>query len=182
MIHWRRRDRPGTDVAEIISTMDGWLLTGVATFAESGRSWRVEYAIDCDEAWRTRRCTVRGSADEIRAALDVSRDERGRWTVDGRAHALLDGCEDADLGFTPATNALPIRRLRLAIGAKAHVRAAWVRFPELRVEVLEQDYTRLGPDQYLYESAGGSFRRELTVNEHGLVLDYPGLWVAEPRG
>jgi uncharacterized protein len=67
----------------------------------------------------------------------------------------------------------------LAVGASAAVRAAWVRFPELTTEVLEQVYTRLAQELYLYESAGGSFRRELVVNEVGFVLEYPGLWRAE---
>jgi hypothetical protein len=41
---------------------------------------------------------------------------------------------------------------------------------------------RLTPNQYLlYESAKGTFRRELTVDESGFVLDYPGLWMAEAR-
>jgi uncharacterized protein len=93
----------------------------------------------------------------------------------------LKGCDDVDLGFTPATNLLPIRRLNLSIGAKAAVRAAWVRFPQLSVEVLDQSYTRLADDRYLYESAGGSFRRELLVDDVGFVLDYPDLWSAEPN-
>ena len=86
---------------------------------------------------------------------------------------------DIDLGFSPATNLLPIRRLELTVGASATVRAAWVRFPEMMLEVLDQVYTRLGPDRYLYESAGGEFRRELTVNRRGFVIDYPGFWRAE---
>jgi hypothetical protein len=45
--------------------------------------------------------------------------------------------------------------------------------------VLEQTYTRLSESTYLYESAGGAFRRELTVNDDGFVVDYPGLWREE---
>ena len=61
------------------------------------------------------------------------------------------------------------------------MRAAWVRFPELSLEVLEQVYTRLTERTYTYQSAGGAFRRELAVDVAGFVLDYPGLWVAEAR-
>jgi hypothetical protein len=92
---------------------------------------------------------------------------------------LLQGCVDVDLGFSPSTNLLPIRRLNLAIGSRASVRAAWVRFPELTLEVLEQAYTRVGESTYLYESAGGTFRRELSVNALGFVLEYPDFWRAE---
>jgi hypothetical protein len=89
---------------------------------------------------------------------------------------MVQGCIDVDLGFSPSTNLLPIRRLKLAMGARANVRAAWVRFPELTLEVLEQTYTRMAELTYLYESAGGEFKRELTVNSDGFVVDYPGLW------
>jgi hypothetical protein len=114
-------------------------------------------------------------------ALDVVRAAIGNWTVGGAPAPSLKGCDDIDLGFSPATNLLPIRRLELAVGASAVVRAAWIRFPELTTEVLEQTYTRLNPERYLYESAGGSFRRELIVDVFGFVLDYPDLWRAEAR-
>jgi hypothetical protein len=39
-----------------------------------------------------------------------------------------EGCLDIDLGFSPSTNLLPIRRLTLAVGEAATVRAAWLPF------------------------------------------------------
>jgi hypothetical protein len=103
------------------------------------------------------------------------------WTIDGVALPALEGCHDIDLGFSPSTNLLPIRRLALPIGGRSPVRAAWIRFPELTAEVLEQRYTHLSSDRYLYESAGGAFRRELEVDAFGCVIDYPGLWRAEAK-
>ncbi|HET9775842.1 MAG TPA: putative glycolipid-binding domain-containing protein, partial [Gemmatimonadaceae bacterium] len=91
----------------------------------------------------------------------------------------LAGCEDIDLGFSPATNLLPIRRLALKVGDTAKVRAAWLRYPEITLEVLEQTYTRTAEDVYRYESGGGKFRRDLKVDERGMVLEYPDLWYAE---
>jgi hypothetical protein len=164
-----------------VRSIDGWHLSGVALLAESERPCRVEYDIDCDAHWLTRRCSLRGYIGAAPVTLDLARGPTGEWTVGGRPAVNLTGCDDIDLGFSPATNLLPIRRLGLAVGARAAVRAAWVRFPELTTEVLEQVYTRLTQEQYLYESAGGSFRRELVVDEVGFVLDYPDLWHAEAR-
>lgn len=113
--------------------------------------------------------SVRGQLGEAPVSLVLSRDSASAWIVNDGAVPALQGCIDVDLGFSPSTNLLPIRRLNLAIGASDAVRAAWVRFPELTVDVLEQRYTRLAESTYLYESAGGNFRRELTVNEHGFV-------------
>jgi uncharacterized glyoxalase superfamily protein PhnB len=86
--------------------------------------------------------------------LVLARSSDNAWTVNDTPRLALDGCIDVDLGFSPSTNLLPIRRLRLAVGQRAAVRAAWVRFPELTLEVLEQTYTRLSESTYLYESAG----------------------------
>lgn len=75
----------------------------------------------------------------------------------------------ASLNFSPSTNLLPIRRLNLAIGQGAAVRAAWLRFPSFTLEPLEQVYRRIDPTTYRYESAGGRFVAELQVNDSGLV-------------
>ena len=178
-IRWRRIDIPGTDDAVLRRESEGWSLSGVATLTDSGRPCRLEYAVLCDSSWRTSGCTVRGTVGDRQILLEVTRDDAAHWIVDGHRLAALDDCEDIDLAFTPATNLLPIRRLRLNVGERAYVRAAWMRFPQFDIEVLEQYYTRLGDDRYLYESAGGAFRRELTVDENGLVLEYPGLWTAQ---
>lgn len=111
--------------------------------------------------------------------LEVERGPTAVWSIGGTEVPALEGCDDIDLGFSPATNLLPIRRLALPVGAHAIVRAAWLRFPELTAEVLVQTYTHVSADRYLYESAGGTFRRELQVDAFGCVLDYPGLWRAE---
>lgn len=89
---------------------------------------------------------------------------------------------DVDLNFSPSTNLLPIRRLGLDAGAAAEVHAAWLRFPSLRLERLQQTYTRTGERSYRYESADGAFMRDLEVNAAGLVTRYPGIWEAEPVG
>lgn len=161
---------------------DVWELLGVAVFAESQRPCRVEYEIVCDAHWLTQRCTLRGYYGTAPVSLDVVRAPSGDWTVAGLPAESLRGCDDVDLGFSPSTNLLPIRRLGLAVGASAVVRAAWIRFPQLTAEVLEQVYTRLSADRYMYESAGGTFRRELVVDERGFIVDYPGFWRAELAG
>jgi hypothetical protein len=74
---------------------------------------------------------------------------------------------------------LPVRRLGLAIGESSEVRAAWLTFPEFVLEPLVQRYTRIGPLVWRYESHHGAFVRELTVDDHGLVVEYPGLWERE---
>lgn len=91
----------------------------------------------------------------------------------------MEGCIDLDLNFSPATNLLPIRRMRLDFGQEAKVRAAWLRFPSFTVEPLEQLYRRTGAATYRYESAGGTFVTELQTNKTGFVTHYPSFWQVE---
>lgn len=67
--------------------------------------------------------------------------------------------------------------VRLAIGERIAVRAAWLGFPDLTVEPLDQIYERVSESQYRYESGKGSYL--LALNPVGFVTRYPGLWELE---
>lgn len=179
---WRRIDIPGHESGELRRVGSGWRLSGVAVFSYGGEPFRLEYVIACDAAWRTRRVRLGGWHGSRAVDLHLMADGHGHWTWGGRALRHLTGCLDVDLGFSPSTNLLPIRRLGLEVGASAEVRAAWVQFPGLELHVLEQVYRRTGAETYRYQSAGGAFERDLTVDPSGLVLKYPGLWEAEAQG
>lgn len=157
----------------------GWEISGLVLIAHEGRPCRLEYRIACDAEWRTRSLRVHGLLGGSPAGLELTRSEQGDWHADGRPVPALHECMDVDLGFSPSTNLLPIRRLGLHVGDHAPVRAAWVRFPTLTLQVLEQVYTRIGTDRYRYESANGTFQRDLTVSADGWVIEYPDFWQAE---
>jgi uncharacterized protein len=178
-ILWQRLDLPGHEIATIAHDSSGWLVNGVAVFVESRTPCRIAYEIRTDAQWTTRHCVLRGSIGARGVHFAIERNGAGEWSTEGVEIAAVRGCHDIDLGFSPVTNLLPIRRLALSIGENSKVRAAWIRFPELTAEVLEQTYSRIASNRYRYESAGGSFRRELTVDAFGCVVDYPGLWRAE---
>lgn len=97
------------------------------------------------------------------------------WRESGHIVPAIDGCQDVDLAVTPATNTLPIKRLRLPVGGSASLVAAWVKFPEFQIQPLSQRNTRLGPSTYRYESDTG-FRADIEVDDLGLVIVYPGSW------
>jgi hypothetical protein len=96
----------------------------------------------------------------------------GREPLDG-----FDACVDVDLGFTPSTNTLPIRRLGLEIGERREISVVWILFPELSAVRGEQSYARVAGDRYVFES--GDFKAVLRTNDQGIVLDYQGLWTAK---
>ena len=178
---WRRLDRPGHEAARLVFHSPFWQLTGTAVFADAGVPCRVEYQITCDAAWQTLAAQLSGWIGPRRMVCAISADARRRWRLDGQACPEVEGCVDLDLSFSPATNLLPIRRLGLVTGGEASVRAAWLRFPDLRLEPLAQHYRRLAAERYGYEAGapGAAFRAELRVAPSGFVLECPGLWVRE---
>jgi len=113
--------------------------------------------------------------------LSATVQEDGRWQISGRERIDLQGCTDADLEISPSTNTIPIRRLGLPIGGSRELRAAWVRFPQLTIEPSRQRYTRLAEDRYRFENVDSGFSAEITVDEVGLILHYPGLWGRAPN-
>jgi hypothetical protein len=175
---WRRLDVPGHESARLVREGTEWHLSGTAVFASAGRACRLDYLVVCDGDWRTRSGRVTGWLGTDPVAVEVS-SASGRWLLDGSEAPAVAGCVDLDLQFSPSTNLLPIRRLDLAVGASAPVRAAWLRFPSFALEPLDQLYRRTGPATYRYESADGTFVRDLRVNDTGFVVDYPGLWEVE---
>lgn len=172
---WQRLDQPGHDSARLSLESPHWRIAGTAIFAREGRPSRLDYAVVCNAAWNTASARVSGwFGDEI-VDIELRVDAARTWRMNGMECPAVKGCVDVDLHFTPATNSLPIRRLELAIGREAHVRAAWLS-PDFSMQPLEQVYRRAGPTTYRYESNGGSFAAEIEVNAAGLVKSYEGLW------
>ena len=169
-IVWERLDVPGRETAELLSVSGGWRLSGLAEFA----GHRVEYEVRCGEGWITESATVVAGGFDV----ELLRNPAGEWSLNGSKVWEVTGCDDVDFEFSPCTNTLPIRRLNLAVGEGVLVRAAWLRFPSLALEPFEQRYTRTGEMTYRFESGDGEFTRQLTVNDAGLVVDYPGFWRA----
>lgn len=177
---WRRLDRPGHEAARLIFRDSLWNLAGTAVFAHDRQPCRLDYLAVCDAEWQTISVRVTGWVGNETVEIEGSVDADRRWRLDGRECPEVAGCLDVDLNFSPSTNLLPIRRLGLAVGQEARVRAAWLRFPSFALEPLEQVYRRIAPDVYRYESAGGRFVTEIRVDAAGFVTLYPDFWQAEP--
>jgi hypothetical protein len=178
-ILWRRLDTPGHESARIFSRDSRWHLTGTAVFLHERQPCRLDYSVVCDAEWRTVSGHVAGwvGSEIIDVAISVGSSQQ--WLLNETEFPIVAGCTDLDLNFSPSTNLLPIRRLKLAVGEEATVRAAWLRFPSFTLEPLDQVYRRLSERTWRYESAGGKFVRDLEVDEDGFVTLYPGLWQAE---
>jgi uncharacterized protein len=179
---WRRIDTLWLERCTLIQgrgrPSELWTLEGTVIGASEEAPFEVRYSVHCDEGWTTARVVVTARIGTDTREVGLVVDDGGRWLLGTDEAELPDVMQsvDVDLGFTPATNTLPIRRLGLEIGDSRDVLATWVRFPELTVEPFPQRYTRLAERRYLYESLTSDFKAELTVDDLGLVIEYAGLW------
>jgi uncharacterized protein len=175
---WRWVGRTGLERFALLQEDAGWVLAGTLLTTDGHAPVEARYEVACDARWRTTRVEVRLEAGGVERALGLRVDvETGRWYEGDREHESLRGCLDADLNWSPSTNTLPIRRLQPEVGARSGVvTAAWIRFPQLTLEPLAQEYERLSERRYRYTSAGGAFTAEIDVDEHSLVVDYGEVW------
>jgi hypothetical protein len=158
----------------------GWLAAGSTTALEAGTSWWVAYEIAVDASFITRRAVITsraGAAAPSKATLDA--DGAGRWLLNGRRAPDLDGCLDVDLESSALTNAFPVRRAQLLVGATLDAPAAYVRVRDLAVERLDQRYLRRddadrGP-VFEYHAPAFDFTCDIGYDRAGLVVSYPGI-------
>jgi hypothetical protein len=173
--------RTGFEVVTFRPVDGGWHIDGCTSAVEAGDAWSVDYHIEVDEGWVTRSALVANLSAAGRRSVALHADGAGRWLIDGLPAPHLDGCLDLDLESSAVTNALPVRRLALAVGADADAPAAYVRAADLFVERLEQRYVRVCDDGerrcYDYTAPAFDFACRLRYDGAGVVLTYPGIAV-----
>ena len=174
-ILWQGLIAPSMERFIATATDRGFELSGLILQEYEDVPYVARYVVEVDENWRSRRVEVE-LEDGGQRRLSLTADADGHWAYGGQRHADIDNCLDVDLEWSPSTNTLPIRRLALATGESKTVSAAWVRFPSLDVQRLDQTYERLEDRRYRYRS--GRFVADLVVDVDGMVLQYGLNWKA----
>lgn len=194
-LFWRRIDSAGSE--HVICVERAGLRARGTALAASPVPYACRYDILTDESWATIRCEVTVEGAGFLRSVRLER-AAGRWRVTANEQGNLDaallaaghpradqpGCEDpgtlfaaldVDLGGSPLTNTLPIRRLGLLDqpGERHTIDVAWVLVPSLEVVVSSQTYQAVGDGVVRFTS--GTFAAELTVDDRGYVRRYPGL-------
>ncbi|MBF9034859.1 hypothetical protein HKCCE2091_11465 [Rhodobacterales bacterium HKCCE2091] len=171
-VRWQRLDRPGHDACTLSETPDGHRIEGIAATDDT----TLRYTVETGPGWVTRTATVDGTASGGDVSLRVTREETGRWIVGGTTRAEFDGLTDIDLGFTPATNTLALRRLGLPVGVPVETTAVWLDETDWTFRPLRQVYTRIDARRFTYASPDHGYEATLQADPDGLVVGYPDLW------
>lgn len=154
--------------AEVASTILG---------SYEGKIYKVEYLIRTNQHWETTSLEISSRHSDNIQSLRFEGNGKGRWTSNGKEVTEFNGCVDVDITLTPFTNTLPIRRLKLMPMEHREISVIYCDLLAARVSAVRQKYTRLSDTQYQYENVPNDFEAIIEVDEHGLVVDYPMLFV-----
>ena len=174
---WRRiLDERSFEECVVSALGDGFGISGRIIAAQDDQPLTATYDIRCDRSWFAQSIVIEQTLSGQSRRLQLERAGNG-WLVDGVPDAMLDGCAEPDLGLTPSTNSLAIRKLQLGVGQSAKINCAWVKFPALSVEPSVQRYERLEERAYRYTNVASGFTAIVTVDELALPVSYERIWL-----
>jgi uncharacterized protein len=174
-VAWTKDDPPGMELAEVRLTHSALAASGAAIGTHPA-AYRLEYSLVTEGGFVTTRLRIEARGERLHNTLELLRSEKGQWNANGRDLPELDRALDCDIGLSPLTNSMPVlRQGLLAESGSVELLMAWVSVPDLSVHVSPQRYTGLGERVVRFESLDDPFTAEITFDEDGLVLDYPGI-------
>ena len=193
LVLWSGLDEWRTEAAWVDPTADGITATGTQVGTDPV-PYRVDYELDAPERFVTRRFEVRAAGTGWSRRIELTHDGTGMWTCAAEHDGAVDlprpggdaetlrGALDCDLGLSPLTNYMPVRRHALHERAgEADFVVAWVSVPDLEVFASAQRYehVRRGEStsvvRFVDRGRFAGFTAELELDPDGLVIVYPGL-------
>ncbi len=168
---WFRQDEPGNDACRFADAEGGYLIDGSSTDA---KGITLPYRIRARGDGTTRRARI-----GAKSRIFVSRAPDNTWLLNGRPAPEVSGAEDIDLGFTPATLTLPIRRLTLGIGHDAEIMVARLDLENERLTPLHLVVRRIAEEEYECLNAETGKTSHLLVDRHGVIQRHTGRWIAQ---
>jgi hypothetical protein len=162
---------PGSAEHSVIRVVDeGIELEGVVLGGPIEEPFAVRYAVVAEPDGRCRGVTARTIGSPI--LVELYADGKGGWTDDdGVVLRELEGAIDVDLGVTPVTHALVIRRLGIAVGESADVSVAAIDVLGGEIRMDARHYVRLGEERYRVEDTETGEAAELRYSESDWTIE-----------
>ncbi len=154
--------------SEITSTIIGWY---------EKKIYKVAYRIKTNQNWETIFFEINCQHSDQAQLIRFEGDGKGNWVSDGKKADQFRGCIDVDIPLTPFTNTLAIRRLKLSQNQAQETQVIYCDLFEQQIKPVRQRYTCLSNFEYHYENVPNNFEATIQVDESGLVVDYPLLFI-----
>ena len=177
-ILWTGREYYSLENCLVHSAENGAEINSVIIGTYESKIYRVEYQIKTNENWETIFFEIKSRHSNTTEHLKFESDGKGNWFSNNKRADQFNGCIDIDIPLTPFTNTLPIKRLNLKQGEEQQIRVIYLDMLEGKIKPVHQKYTRLSKTEYQYENVPNDFDAKITVDDFGLVTDYPALFVS----
>jgi hypothetical protein len=190
---WSKDPLFGAEVAFVELGPDRLSATGTAIGCEP-MPYRLEYALEAPDGFRTARLQVTSHGDRWSRRLDLCRNPAGAWEAAVEQHGdpalpppggeivALAPAIDPDLGLSPLFNTMPVLRHRIHLTpCELEFLMLWISVPDLSIHPSRQRYShrlRAGEDGHVvrFEDLDDpSFVADLVYDDDGLVVSYPGI-------
>jgi hypothetical protein len=190
-IAWVKEDGLGFEFADVNLQPHRLTASGIA-IGSAPIAHRVDYKLETLDDFITSGLFVTTRGEGWSRTLDLRRARSGKWSIRTKGEGFLalpdpggavaDFAEalDCDLALSPLTNSMPVlRHALLDGGTPVDFVMAWVSVPDLTVHASRQRYTYVRKSGDLsvirYESRDSTFVAEITFDQDGLVVGYPGI-------
>ena len=194
-VSWLRYEDQGAEYAEL--SLGVRRLSAISTAIGSGPvPYRMDLRLETADDFITSRLEINTRGLGWMRNIDLRRSERGVWSAElagtgspdlpepGGDMSQFEGSLDPDVELCPILNSLPTLRHRLLEGGRApEMVMVWVELPSLTLHRSVQRYSYRGKDAagnhvVHFENPdpdGGDFVEDLTFDQDGIVIDYPGI-------
>ena len=143
--------------------------------------YKVSYNIRTNPQWETQMLKIHARHNDIVQDILLESDGNGSWIFNGKKTDAFKGCMHVDIPLTPFTNTLPIRRLKLNQNESKQIQVIYCDLLSQQIIPVTQQYHCLSKNRYHYENVPNNFEADIEVDDDGLVIDYPSLFIRTAR-
>lgn len=176
-ILWTGREYYSLENCQVNEQENGAEITSTIIGSYEGKLYKVEYHIRTNAHWQTVLLELTSHVNNKPLTIKLEGNGKGNWTYNGKEAEQFRNCIDVDIAVTPFTNTLPIRRLQPEQDQPQEIQVIYCDLLNQVIKPVRQKYTRLSNNEYHYENIPNDFEATIKVDDSGLVIDYPGLFV-----
>ncbi|MDR2236428.1 MAG: putative glycolipid-binding domain-containing protein [Chryseobacterium sp.] len=159
----------------IQETPEHYAVSSKITGSFKDKIYAVEYTINIDKNWNIQEFAIQSEVNSVKNTLSGKK-LGNQWEINQIIRPELEGIPYIDISLTPFTNSLPINTLKLQENDSRDIHVIYIDVLHADFRPVSQRYTRTAKEKYRYENIPKNFEAEITVDEAGLVLDYPQLF------
>ncbi|TQM46957.1 hypothetical protein BDE36_4714 [Arcticibacter tournemirensis] len=176
-ILWTGREYYSLENCLIETKATGSIITSSIIGCYDESIYKVAYRIETNQNWETVLLDLTCQHNSKTQIIKLEGDGKGNWMNNSKKANQFKGCIDVDISLTPFSNTLPIRRLKLKLNQTREIMVLYCDLLGGQIKPVGQRYTCLSNSEYHYENIPNDFEATIQVDESGLVVDYPSLFV-----